>query len=367
MLLLKRTSSSRLLQRHRFTSWVAAHPDAAAVALTAGAIAAAAWVREAQVSHRANESRRREQDLQQAKLKVEECLREALSREERLQSSIAHRGQLGERALESLIARAKESGHARDYKIQPTLSNGSRPDAVIELPGERMLVVDSKAPVPPSEALDGDETARLAYVDTLKVHIAALGSKRYHAEVAGALPRTWLLLPGEGYLQAAYNADGEDSEALHLFADARGVTLVGPHGLRSALHLWRILQSDVELEERLREQCVQQRLQQLQPLWSDQVLPRSRTLGKDLKKVVAGFNELAGLVISFDEVLSKDVLGLPKRRKTSLPPTLAEPASSDCEERDSLADAIICTAEAESSSAERSSPTHSEQRTAKVR
>ena len=321
---------------------MASHPDVATLSVAAAAVAipasAFAWLREAQHSkrlevrlgeeaQRAKQHADREMELQRVKRTVEAELREAINREKRLQSSIAERGRLGERALEQLLAEAKESGHARGYQLQPSLSGGIRPDAVIELAGERVLVVDSKAPEPPTQLLESaDEAARLAYVETLKRHIQQLGSKQYHAGLPGALPRTWMLLPGEGYLDAAYSPDGSGGASLHQFADARGVALVGPHGLRSVLHMWQTLRSEVEQEQRLSDDGVQLRLQALQPIWVDQMLPRSKAMGKDLRKVVTRFNEMAEMMIAFDAALRhEEVLGLPRARKTSLPPTVAPP------------------------------------------
>ena len=62
--------------------------------------------------------------------------------------------------------------------------------------------------------------------------------------MAGSLSRTWLVLPGEGYLQAAYGPDGSDELGLHAFAAERAVMLVGPSGLRSTLQLATLWQSE---------------------------------------------------------------------------------------------------------------------------
>ena len=207
-------------------------------------------------------------------------------------------------------------------------ANGKRPDAVVQLAGGRALVVDSKAPQPPDKLLEtGDAALRQAYTEMLKRHIADLGAKRYHADVPASLPCTWLLLPGEGYLQAAYDADGVDVHRIHPYASARGVVLVGPGGLRGALQMWQARQSEQEARRQQEEDGVQEHLQSIQRRWEDSVLPKSRAMGKGLSKVVAHYNEVAELVRKFDTVLRHDtVLKLAKVRKTSLPPTVDGPS-----------------------------------------
>lgn len=265
-------------------------------------------------------------------------LQSALGRESRLKSSISHRGQLGERALEHLLDDLKRSGSASEFTLQPNFS-GRRPDALAQLAGARSIVVDSKFPEPPHELLGATDEAvrqklRQKYVETLKKTIRDLGDKRYHAAAdavaAGSFARTWLLLPGEGYLQAAYDADGADSLQLHAYAEEKGVALVGPHGLRSALQMWRTVADESAATLRVEEDGVQRHLQQLQPKWTNEVLPKSKALGKDLKKVVADFNAVAALVIDVDNALRhKEVFDLPKVKKTALPPIVSAPDVAD--------------------------------------
>lgn len=80
---------------------------------------------------------------------AEEKLAAAMVREARLHSSISHRGQQGELGLEKLLEEAKRSRCIVSYKLQAGLK-GQIPDAIVELAGGRCLVVDSKAPTPPT-------------------------------------------------------------------------------------------------------------------------------------------------------------------------------------------------------------------------
>lgn len=271
---------------------------------------------------------KRVSELRMGTSKLEASLLEAAARERQLQS-ISARGQHGEQVLQGLLDEMVSCGYAESFCLQAEVAPGKRPDAIVTLVGGKRLVVDIKAPRPPTKLLESAcEDARREYVGNLKRHISELGSKRYHANmVAGAFSRTWLLLPGEGYLQAAYAADGSDSARLHEHAADRAVMLVGPNGFRSALQLVTLLQHEADACRRMEDSQVQQRLRKLQPIWTESVLPRSRVMGKDLKKLVASFNELGGLITAFDaDLRAADVLDLAKARKTSLPPVVSDPS-----------------------------------------
>ena len=289
---------------------------------------------------RAAEQAKQMSALMDEKSKVEVRLQKAEVAARELQGAADKRGRHGERVLEQLLAELKSGGYAESYLLQPELGTGKRPDAVVTLVGGKLMVVDSKAPRPPSALLEtGCEDARKDYVATLKRHIYELGAKHYHAADERALDRTWLLLPGEGYLEAAYAADGSDSIGLHEYAAGHAVTLVGPNGLRSTLQHHTLLQREAEVLRRLEDDQVQQRLRQLQPRWTEDVLPRARTMGKDLKKMVAMFNELSNAIKTFDvDLRAEDALNLPKARKTQLPPdAVGHPAEEHLE-----ADGIHC-------------------------
>ena len=291
---------------------------------------------------RAAEQAKQMSALMDEKSKVEVRLQKAEGAARELQGAADKRGRHGERVLEQLLAELKSGGYAESYRLQPELGTGKRPDAVVTLVGGKLMVVDSKAPRPPSALLEtGCEVARKEYVATLKRHIYELGAKHYHAADERALDRTWLLLPGEGYLEAADGSDscGHGVPGLHEYAAGHAVRLVGPNGLRSTLQHHTLLQREAEVLRRLEDEQVQQRLRQLQPRWTEDVLPRARTMGKDLKKMVAMFNELSNAIKTFDvDLRAEDALNLPKARKTQLPPdAVGEPAEEHLE-----ADGIHC-------------------------
>lgn len=318
------------------SAWIAAHPDlavATCLSTAALAIAAAARVVHLQRVNREAISALNEDRMAQlrsekrAREDAERRLAEAVAREVRLRDSVTHRGRAGEAVLKNLLD-GLPSGCIEGFELQPLLECGRRPDAVVSLAGERDMVIDSKAPEPPHGLLGGDATDsdRQEYVNKLKDHIADLAKKKYHASLSTmCIPRTWLLLPGEGYLRAAYDSKGNDTLGLHTFADQRNVTVVGPNGLRGAIEMWLIQHAEKEDIDKLGRENVQEALQSLQPVWTESVLPGMRKLGNFLKKFVNMYNEVSLKLVMFDKCL-RDVLDLPKPRKTMLPPVVKIPS-----------------------------------------
>ena len=102
--------------------------------------------------------------------------------------------------------------------------------------------MDSKAPEPPNELFrsdslsssctTNDNTLRKQYVRKSKIHVKKLSEKRYPISIKDSIvSRTVMMLPGEGYLQAAYNAYGVDDMTLHLYATENNVFV--EHGRNS--------------------------------------------------------------------------------------------------------------------------------------
>ena len=125
------------------------------------------------------------------------------------------RGRWGEMHLRRLTEVAGMSDLC-DFTEQASVDDdGSilRPDMVVHLPGEKDVVVDSKAPLGPyldaCEATDdGARTARMKlYARGLRAHVKHLASKSYASQFDSAPDFVVLYLPGEHFFSAAVETD----------------------------------------------------------------------------------------------------------------------------------------------------------------
>ena len=127
------------------------------------------------------------------------------------------RGEWGEVQLKRCVEIAGMTEHV-DFEVQHTLRGDDallRPDAVVMLPGERRVVVDSKVPLDAYlEVLEAeDEASRkgelLRHARQVRDHITKLSSKRYQDQFeAGESPDFVVcFMPSEAALHAAFEAE----------------------------------------------------------------------------------------------------------------------------------------------------------------
>lgn len=133
-----------------------------------------------------------------------------------LRASPKMRGRWGEQTLRNVLELSGLAAHV-DFTEQMTTNDGEgarlRPDVVINLPGERCIVVDSKVAL--SGYLDAmeatDDVAREAFmkkhVAELRGHVKNLASKEYQKHVPSTADFVVLFVPGENFLAAAAERD----------------------------------------------------------------------------------------------------------------------------------------------------------------
>lgn len=133
-----------------------------------------------------------------------------------LRASPKMRGRWGEQTLRNVLELSGLSAHV-DFKEQFSTTDGEgarlRPDVVINLPGGRCIVVDSKVALSgyldAVEATD-DATRELhlkKHVAELKAHVKNLASKDYQKHVPDTAEFVVLFVPGENFLAAAAERD----------------------------------------------------------------------------------------------------------------------------------------------------------------
>ena len=112
--------------------------------------------------------------------------------------------------------------------------SGVRPDAVVRLPGEKLLVIDAKAPMraflqAQADDLDPGERSRLLreHARALTTHVRALSDKEYWTAFATTPEMVVCFVPSEAMLAAALAAD----PSLHESALRSRVVLTSPGSL----------------------------------------------------------------------------------------------------------------------------------------
>lgn len=160
-----------------------------------------------------------------------------------LRSSSA-RGTWGEAQLRRIVEAAGMARHI-DYLEQATATSTDakgqdrliRPDMVINLPGEKTIICDAKAPLAAylraQEAEDSDDqkTYLAQHARALRAHVDTLASKNYWSGFHSSPELVLCFVPSESALSAALTAD----PALLDYAATKNVALVSPVSLLAAL------------------------------------------------------------------------------------------------------------------------------------
>jgi DNA recombination protein RmuC len=128
-----------------------------------------------------------------------------------MRSSPKARGRWGEEQLRTILEAAGLSENV-DFTLQASVSDGERqlrPDCVINLPGERCIVVDVKCPLVAFEqAFDEDDEVRrtdllLQHAAAMKTYAGDLGRKGYWRQFDRSPDFVIMFIPGEHFLSAA--------------------------------------------------------------------------------------------------------------------------------------------------------------------
>jgi DNA recombination protein RmuC len=160
----------------------------------------------------------------------------------RVLSSNQARGRWGEETLKRVVEAAGMSAHC-DYDVQ-VKEGDSKPDLIVRLPGERVIIVDAK--VPDLEFLNATETDDAKRAETLTAHAAklrstikALAEREYPRRFPNALDHVVLFMPAESLFSTALEGDPE----LIVWAESKGIYLATPASfiavLRTINFIWQ--------------------------------------------------------------------------------------------------------------------------------
>ncbi len=187
-----------------------------------------------------------QQQLQQLAALNHQLSTDAQNLASALQGKSQRRGAWGELILErTLELSGLERG--REFELQVSTPERLRPDAVIYLPEDRIIVIDSKVSLIDYEracnAFEEKERheALLRHAAAVRTHIKSLADKGYPDLFEGKTPEmTMMFLPIEPAFGAALSADPE----LFEFAFVHRIILVTPSTLLAALrtihNFWKV-------------------------------------------------------------------------------------------------------------------------------
>ena len=130
-----------------------------------------------------------------------------------LRSSGKTSGSWGEQQLRNTLEMAGLR-EGIDFTLQASGDDGGkRPDAVIRLPGDRQLIVDSKCSLKDyldAAEADGEDGRRAAFrrhAAAVRVHARGLSEKSYWKDFGASADFVVMFLPGENFLSAAMEHD----------------------------------------------------------------------------------------------------------------------------------------------------------------
>ena len=198
----------------------------------------------------------------------------------------------------------------RDFVMQYTVTGEGdgkrlRPDAVVFLPGEAYLVIDSKASkflleIAQAEGTESEEEAYASLAKTMNLHLRSLADKDYRSAVlessrkvgrSGNIRRLLnvMYLPNEGAVEKIRIADAEFPQK----AAKSEIILAGPTGLASLVAFARV---DIDLGRQAENQ---ERIVEASQSLLESVavaIGHVEHMGKGLKSAIDGFSKLAGSI-----------------------------------------------------------------------
>lgn len=157
------------------------------------------------------------------------------------------RGRWGEQQLRNVLEQCGLSEHT-DFVTEHSVNTEEgrlRPDAIVNIPGRKKLVIDAKVSLNAyQEAFEAQddatrELALAAHVRSMRNHVQTLGTKSYQSQFEDAPDYVVMFVPGEHFVAAALEKDPE----LWDFAFRNKVLLATPTNLvaiaRTVAQVWQ--------------------------------------------------------------------------------------------------------------------------------
>lgn len=157
------------------------------------------------------------------------------------------RGRWGEQQLKNVLEQCGLAEHT-DFVTEHSVDTDEgrlRPDAIVRIPGNKLLVIDAKVSLNAYQdafeaAEDADRARHLdLHATSMRNHIQTLGAKSYQSQFEEAPDYVLMFVPGEHFIAAALEHDPR----LWDFAFERRVLLASPTNLvaicRTVAQVWR--------------------------------------------------------------------------------------------------------------------------------
>ncbi|MBX7492430.1 DNA recombination protein RmuC [Qipengyuania sp. 1NDW9] len=196
---------------------------------------------------RADAFSRLHQQIEGMRISQEEVRKEAQRLGNSLTNAPKARGRWGERALQNVLEQAGLAEHT-DFILEQSLETDEgrlRPDAIVNVPGQKKLVIDAKVSLNAYQAAfeaDDDDVKRQQlslHAKSMRSHVQTLGAKSYQSQFDEAPDYVVMFVPGEHFVAAALEADPD----LWDFAFHNKVLLATPTNLvaiaRTVAQVWR--------------------------------------------------------------------------------------------------------------------------------
>lgn len=206
-------------------------------------------------------------------------------------------GRWGEMTLRNVMEQAGLSEHC-DFAEQvhdQTDGGRQRPDAIIRLPGDRQIVVDSKVSLDAYLAAHNAtepvqaETHMKAHAMSVQRHVQTLSSKDYQSNLGNRFDYVVMFIPGENFFAEALKHAPDLIEK----AMAKSVIVTTPTTLialaRTVAHLWR---------QHHQNENAMAAAEEAMTLYNriGKVLEHMDKLGKQLNGSVDAYNKMVGSV-----------------------------------------------------------------------
>lgn len=220
----------------------------------------------------------------------------------------------------------------RDFVVQQQLeSKRLRPDALVFLPGNTVLVIDSKASkhlldLAEAETEQQQTEAYASLAKTMNAHLKSLSDKNYKSEVVASYkasgrtegtPQVFsiMYLPNEGAIEKVTIADPQ----FHTKASKLQITVAGPAALNCLIGMARV-QLDIERQSENQERIVEGAQQIVESIGV--IVEKTVSVGKGLKTASKSYNDLTGSINSrlLPRVQKMVSYGVQSNRHKQLPP-----------------------------------------------